>query len=180
MDRSSIRGTFGKNCTNYPLHQGLYAFAFREEEDHVEVTAIEVDSGRRRLFRTPALPGNGAINSTRLMARSLGWVQRPIRLLDSQYFFFPLISYLKAPQQQSFTLAELFIEVLNARVGPYYTHFQVYGLNSIFRQTITAFHSATLPPAVSPEGVGREVLSLSGFSTFGTVRWIRTYHQFDR
>ena len=48
------------------------------------------------------------------------------------------MSYRKAQETPSFTLAELFVEILNPRLGPYFIHFQVYGLNSIFQQTIRA------------------------------------------
>jgi choline dehydrogenase-like flavoprotein len=125
--------------TGHRIHQGLYAIEFREHPNWVEVTALDLASDRllsvraRRLFL-----GMGAINSTRMVARSLGLVRRPIRLKDSQYFFFPLLSYSKASSDPAFTLAELFIEILNPVLGPYYTHFQVYGLNPLFRQTIHA------------------------------------------
>jgi choline dehydrogenase-like flavoprotein len=132
-----------------PIRRGHYALEFRESPNEVETVLIDLSAGSTRVVRSRRLfVGAGAINSTRLVARSLCLTQRPIRLLDSQYFFFPFLSYEKVAKASSFTLAELFLEVLNPRLGPFFTHFQVYGLNSIFCQAIRAVvpRVARIPP----------------------------------
>jgi choline dehydrogenase-like flavoprotein len=84
-------------------------------------------------------------------------------LKDSQYFFFPLLSYRKALRAPSFTLAELFVEVLNPRLGPYFTHFQVYGLNAIFQQTIRALAPPFLRRSSVLEGIEKRFFLFQGF-----------------
>lgn len=121
------------------IRRGLFAQEFSELVDGVDVTVQDVQSGVKQVLRTRrVLLAAGALNSTRIVARSLRLERKPIKLLDSQYFFFPFLSYRKHPEAPQFALAELFVEILNPGLGAQYTHFQVYGLNSIFRQTIRA------------------------------------------
>jgi GMC oxidoreductase len=98
-----------------------------------------VQSGEKQLIHARrVLLAAGALNSTRIMARSLRLEGKPIRLLETQYFFFPFLSYKKHAEAPRFTLAELFVEINNPKLGGRNTHFQVYGLNSIFRQALRA------------------------------------------
>ena len=146
------------------VRQGSYALEFREQADWVDVVLVDLGSGRLSSIRARRLfLGMGAINSTRIVARSLGLRRRPIRLKDSQYFFFPLFSYRPASAAPSFTLAELFVEVLNPRIGPYFTHFQVYGLNPIFQQTIRALVPRFLRRPSLLKGVEKRFFLFQGF-----------------
>lgn len=123
-----------------PVHRGFHAVEYREEGGGVVLLCRDLATGGRREFRASRLfLGLGAIASTRLVARSHRVFDRPIRLLDSQYFFFPLLSYRRLSTAPiAFTLAEVFVEVLNRSIAPGYVHFQVYGLNQIFRDTLRA------------------------------------------
>ena len=125
------------------IHKGLYAIEFQEESDGVTLSAVDIKDGSLRKLQAGRLfVGMGAISTTRLIARSLKILDKPVRILDSQYFFFPFLSYRKAKDTTvRFTLAEIFLEMLKPEVSDYYVHFQVYGLNDIFRQTI----KSTLP-----------------------------------
>ncbi|MGA2370816.1 MAG: hypothetical protein ACLPPV_16045 [Candidatus Korobacteraceae bacterium] len=125
------------------IHKGLYALEFEEESDGVTLSAVDIKDGSLRKLQARRLfVGMGAISTTRLIARSIKIFDKPIRILDSQYFFFPFLSYRKAKDSTvRFTLAEIFLEMLKPGVSDYYIHFQLYGLNDIFRQTIRS----TLP-----------------------------------
>jgi len=120
------------------INKGLYALEFEEEADGVVLSTVNVKDGSLRTLRAGRLfVGMGAIATTRLVARSIRILDKPVRILDSQYFFFPLLSYRKAQDLAvRFTLADIFLEVLSPTISPNYVHFQVYGLNDIFRQTI--------------------------------------------
>jgi hypothetical protein len=122
------------------IHRGLYALEFKEHDNIVHAVFIDLKSNCIRVMTTRRLLlGAGAINSTRIVARSLHLEGKSIPLKDSQYFFFPFLSYRAfkpASECPSFTLTEIFAEVRNSRFGPFFTHFQIYGLNSIFQQTI--------------------------------------------
>lgn len=146
------------------VHRGLYALEFKEQPDGVEVLVLDRKSGQPRILRTRRLYlATGAINSTRIVARSLRLQQRPIVLKDSQYFFFPLLSYRKAKDTPPFTLAELFLEILNPAISPYFIHFQLYGLNAIFQQTIRALFPSFLRRRFLMDPIEKRFILFQGF-----------------
>jgi ferredoxin len=122
------------------IHKGFYAIEFEEDAEGVTLSTVNVRDGSVRQFRGGRLfAGIGAIATTRLVARSIKVIHRPVRILDSQYFFFPLLSYRKAKDVTvRFTLAEIFLEILNPRISDHYIHFQVYGLSEMFRRAIAS------------------------------------------
>ena len=149
------------------IHRGLYALEFQEHQDTVHAVFVDLKSNRTHMIATRRLfLGTGAINSTRIVARSLRLERKPIRLKDSQYFFFPFLSYKAykpAPELPSFTLAEIFAEIRNPRFGPFFTHFQIYGLNSIFQQTIRAGLPPFLRWSILLDRIGKHFFLFQGF-----------------
>lgn len=128
------------------LHKGYYALEFKESADCAEITAIKADNGAIRQWKAKRVYlAAGYLGTTRLIARSLRLFNRPIRIRDSQYFFFPLISYRAAREDVSFSLAEVFLEILNERITDRYMHFQLYGMNSIFERTLRKMIPAPIP-----------------------------------
>lgn len=122
------------------IHKGFYAIEFAEDADGVTLSTVNVRDGSVRQFHADRLfVGIGAIATTRLVARSIKVINRPVRILDSQYFFFPLLSYRKAKDVTvRFTLAEIFFEILSPAISDHYVHFQVYGLSEMFRRAIAS------------------------------------------
>ena len=119
------------------IHRPFYALEFKEETGLVRVNAIHLKDGTTVEFTAKRLfLGLGAIASTRLVARSLALLNLPIKLLDSQYFFFPMLSLAGVENPMRFTLAELFVEILNPKISSHFVHFQVYGINSIFKDAL--------------------------------------------
>jgi hypothetical protein len=85
-----------------------------------------------------------------MIARSLGQFNETIRVPDSQYFFFPLLSYRAVREEVRFSLADMFLEILNTEISDDYLHFQLYGMNKIFQQTLRAMippYGGSIPPA---------------------------------
>lgn len=120
------------------IHKGFYAIEFEEDAEGVTLSTVNVRDGSLRKMPVGRLfVGMGAIATTRLIARSIKLLNQPIRIQDSQYFFFPLLSYRKAKDLAvRFTLAEIFLEMLSPKISNNYVHFQVYGLSDMFQQTI--------------------------------------------
>jgi hypothetical protein len=147
------------------IHRGFYAFQFHEDQDHVRVTALDLKASVRRDFMAKRVwIASGAVATTRLVARSLGILQRPISLKDSQYFFFPVLTLRRAPDEAiRFTLAELFLELLPSEVSPYFTHFQIYGLNTIFKEAIHGLFGAFPGGSYISKELGRRFLLFQGF-----------------
>ncbi len=128
------------------IHRGNYALEFKEHDDHVLVTSVGIEDGSIRTWRTRRLfLASGHFATARMIARSLGHFNETIRIADSQYFFFPLLSYKALREEARFSLAELFLEILNKDISDSFMHFQVYGMNEIFRQTLRSLIPAPLP-----------------------------------
>lgn len=139
------------------LHKGYYAVDFRETDEHVEVRAVSVTGRGNLTLKTKRLfLAAGHIATTRMIASSFEKYNRKIRILDSQYFFFPLFAYKSATGDARFRLAEVFIEIRNQNVSDNYVHFQVYGKNEIFERALR------LPPVlISP--IANRLLLFQGF-----------------
>jgi choline dehydrogenase-like flavoprotein len=83
----------------------------------------------------------GALSSTRLMLESTGRLPHTHRLVDSQYFLVPMVSVRAAPvgvATQGNTLAQVFLELDDARVSRHTVHMQIYGYNDLVLSRLTA------------------------------------------
>jgi hypothetical protein len=77
----------------------------------------------------------GAVATTRLLLASLEAFDRPVRMLDSQYFLLPLLRFRAVPsprRETLHTMAQLFLELRHASVAPRNVHLQVYGYSDLF------------------------------------------------
>jgi ferredoxin len=147
------------------IHKGFYAVEFEEGSDGVVVSTVDVKSGSPRQFHVERLfVATGAISTTRIVARSLKLRDRPVRILDSQYFFFPLLSYRKARDLAvRFTLAEIFLQLRTPQVGNNYVHFQVYGLSDMFRRTIRSMMPSLLRVGPLLDAIAGRFYLVQGF-----------------
>ena len=128
-----------------PVHRGYYALAFEEHDDHTVVSAID-KAGTIRQWRTKRLfLAAGHFGTARLIARSLGRFDEPIRIADSQYFFFPLFSYRPVHEEVRFALAEIFLEILRPEISSEHLHLQIYGMNRIFAHTLRGMLPRSFP-----------------------------------
>jgi choline dehydrogenase-like flavoprotein len=115
---------------------GVYVDRLTQEGDSV---AIDFHRRKRpadtgRLTASRVLVACGTLSSTRLMLESMGRARITRRLRDSLYFTLPMATARAAPVSvatQGNTLAQLFVELEDARVSEYTAHLQVYGYNDI-------------------------------------------------
>jgi len=129
-----------------PQHRGYYALEFEERGDAVILTAVNVRDGSLRRWQARRVYiAAGVFATTKLIARSLRRFDEPIRISDSQYFFFPMLAYRPVRGVSGVSLAEMFVEILNDQVSKDYMHFQVYGGNSIFEQALRTLLPRPLP-----------------------------------
>lgn len=128
------------------IHTGQYVLEFEEFDDHVQVASMDLASGTRRFWKAKRIfLAAGHIASARMIARSMGLFDRKIIIRDSQYFFFPLLSWGAVKESTEFTLAEMFAEGLDPSITKHHVHFQMYGANEIFRKTLEALVPRPLP-----------------------------------
>jgi choline dehydrogenase-like flavoprotein len=121
---------------------GIYVDRLAEAGDSVTIDFHE----RRRPTETGRLTASrvfvacGSISSTRLMLESMGRMQLVHRLQDSQYFAIPAVTLRAAPVSvatQGNTLAQVFVELEDARISRHTIHLQVYGYNDIMLSALT-------------------------------------------
>jgi choline dehydrogenase-like flavoprotein len=115
---------------------GIYVDRLTETGNLVTIDFHE----RRRPTETGRLTASrvfvacGSISSTRLMLESIGRIGLTRRLQDSQYFVIPMLTHRAAPVSvatQGNTLAQVFVELEDARISGHTTHLQIYGYNDI-------------------------------------------------
>lgn len=76
------------------IHRGFCALEFKEDINHALISAVSTDDGSIRQWRAKRIfMVSGHFGTARMIARSLGRFNETIRIPDSQYFFFPLLSY---------------------------------------------------------------------------------------
>jgi hypothetical protein len=122
---------------NVPMHKGLFALEVHEQDNGVMVKAA--DTLRKTIHNFHAervYLAAGQLGSTQILARSMNILNTPIPIQDSQYFFFPFLSYKGFETDIRFTLAESFLEVTNSQLGEETVHLQVYGKSQIVEKTI--------------------------------------------
>ena len=130
-------------ATEKLIHRGFYALEFKENDDHA---VVSTDDGSIRQWRAKRMfLASGHLATARMIARSLGRFNETIRVPDSQYFFFPLLSYRAVREEVRFSLAYMFLEILNTEISDDYLHFQLYGMNRIFQQTLRAMIPRPIP-----------------------------------
>ena len=103
-------------------------------------------AGYDRLNRAPvvfeaerAFVAAGIIPSSRIMLKSLNAYDRPLTLLDSQYFFLPLLSLRgRASGEALHTLSQIFLEIEDEKISPYTIHLQIYTYNDLVARVLRA------------------------------------------
>jgi choline dehydrogenase-like flavoprotein len=81
----------------------------------------------------------GVLSTARIILTSLGAYERPLSAADNCYFLLPLLRQKRVAgvtAEALHTLAQIFIEVEDAKIGPYSSHLQIYTYNDLFRQQI--------------------------------------------
>lgn len=142
------------------VHRGWYACEVEEEGDVVHLIARNVRDGATRRWTARRLYlAAGHLSTARIVLRSLGRFDRPVRVADSQYFFFPILTWKGVDAPVDFTLAEAFAEISNDRLGPRDVHLQIYAPNDIIIDTIRS----TLPAIAPTRWLERRFVLVQGF-----------------
>jgi choline dehydrogenase-like flavoprotein len=81
----------------------------------------------------------GVIPTTRILLHSMAAYDHPLRVMDSQYYLFPLLLARRTRDVQTeplHTLSQLFIEFRNLGVSGQTVHLQVYSYNDLISQAV--------------------------------------------
>jgi choline dehydrogenase-like flavoprotein len=110
----------------------------------------------------------GVLSTARVMLESLGAYDQPIQAIDNFYFLMPLLRYKSRPDVRDeplYTLAQVFIELLDTAVGAQTAHLQVYTYNELYEKEVERMLGPLdrlLPDALRRSLLGR-LLLIQGF-----------------
>jgi ferredoxin len=83
----------------------------------------------------------GLYATTRIVLASLGAYDRPVEILDSQYFLLPLVRLRGAgavERERLHTLAQALIDLRDAKIDHHTVHFEVFGYNDLLPRAAAA------------------------------------------
>ena len=113
---------------------------FKEIADRVEVWGRNLSTGAGWRGETERLfLGGGVLSSTAMVMRSLGIENRPVEILDSQYFTVPLLSFQGTAgvrESRLHTLAQIFLEIMPAEISKQLIHLQIYTYNDMITRVL--------------------------------------------
>jgi len=119
---------------------GILVEGFKELTDRVEVWGRNLSTGAEWTGETDRLfLGGGVLSSTAMVMRSLGIENRPVEILDSQYFTIPLLSFRGAKgvrESRLHTLAQIFLEIMPAEISKQLIHLQIYTYNDMITRVL--------------------------------------------
>jgi choline dehydrogenase-like flavoprotein len=81
----------------------------------------------------------GTISTTGILLESLEAYDRPVTLVDSQYFIVPVLRYANARgvhKESLSTLCQIFLEVLDSSISNHLVHLQFYGYNDLYEKSL--------------------------------------------
>jgi choline dehydrogenase-like flavoprotein len=115
---------------------GIYVDRLTEGHDSVAIDFHQRGrpGERGRLTASRVFVACGSVSSTRLILDSMGHARFSRRLQDSQYFIAPMLTARAAPVSvatQGNTLAQVFVELEDARISRHTMHLQLYGYNDL-------------------------------------------------
>jgi len=125
----------------------------REESDEVVIEGLgRVDGQPFTLRAGRVYLAAGPLSTARIMLESTSRFDRPLRMLDSQYFLFPYLQLRAASgimKDDLNTLCQLFLEIRDPAVTEEFVHLQVYSYSDLFLRLIRQ-KSGPLFPLASP------------------------------
>jgi choline dehydrogenase-like flavoprotein len=124
----------------FTYRSGLVVEQLKENGSQVEISGRA--TGDRAAFQIRAdkvFVACGVLPTARIMLTSLDAYDQPIQAVDNCYYLLPLLRYRSRPdalEEPLYTLAQIFIEVLDEAIGPQTAHLQVYTYNELFGKEV--------------------------------------------
>jgi hypothetical protein len=155
-----------ETCPRFTYVPRLVVRTLEERGDQVVVRGEDAQTGAPRELRAArCFVAAGVIPSARIVLESLGWVDRPVRLLDSQYNVLPLLAVRATPGVETealHTLCQIFLEVDDPKLSRHNIHCQLYTYNTLFKAALgkTAGGLLVRLPLVPKAILGRLMVAL--------------------
>ncbi|WP_226642987.1 GMC family oxidoreductase N-terminal domain-containing protein [Microbulbifer variabilis] len=132
------------------IHQGFFVQEVHETKEGVEVIAVDINNGQiNRFTARRVFLAAGQFATTTILARSLNLLNTPLKIQNSQHFFFPIFLYKGCHYEVDFTLTEIFMEIENPSISPEQIHLQFYGRSQIIDEQLTSLLPSFLPKQIA-------------------------------
>lgn len=118
---------------------GVVVTSIAEAEGSVRIHARTLDGAQCSFDGERVFLAAGVLNTTTILLRSLQLYDRPVEILDSQYFLFPMVQAAAAPDvvdEDLHTLCQAFIEIRDAAVSEHTVHVQIYSYNDFLAEIL--------------------------------------------
>jgi len=127
---------------------GIMVQSLQEEGNKVAVSLSDLEGAAVPPWRVDRVfVAAGSIASTRILMQSIGAFDRPVRLLTSEWFTFPMLSLRgcgDVEREELLTLPQLFVELIDSAISANTVHFQVYTYNEFYRAALREAAGALL------------------------------------
>ena len=128
------------SSSNFHYQGGVCVKKLIEKDGHVEIIAEA--GGEETSFQAKRVYlAAGVLSSARILMESLS-IEEGITIQDSQFFSFPIIRQKATPgamTEETYTLAQIFIELLDPEISKHTAQLQVYPYNELYTQAISRF-----------------------------------------
>lgn len=137
-----------------------------ENGNTVKVIAREADTGAPLSFvGSRAYVAAGVVATTKILLHSLQAYDRPVDILDSQYFLAPWFYPMgggKGAGREFNTLAQAFLEIMDPAVSPHAVHTQIYDTNFLVEKALAGMFFNLVPRPLI-QAVSHRLLIMQGF-----------------
>jgi choline dehydrogenase-like flavoprotein len=108
--------------------------------DEVRVTGRRLsDNGRFAYQAKRVFVGTGVLPTAKIILNSLQVFDHPVRLLDSQYFIYPLLRMAMTDgveTEKMHTSSQVFMEIDDKRISDHLVHLQIYGYSALLHNEL--------------------------------------------
>lgn len=149
---------------NFKYQEDVVVTRLRENSGSVRIEGFQRRTGGPLQFEAGRVYlAAGVIPTAQIVLRSQDAFDRALRLRDSQYFLFPILTARRIRHVDSealFTLSQAFLELLHPRISPRSVHLQIY----TYSQTIaSAVRRALGPLKMFARPVQERLLIVQGY-----------------
>lgn len=113
---------------------------FEQHGEEVIVTGRNLVENQPFSYRASRIfVGAGVLPTAKIVLNSLQVFDKPVRLLDSQYFIYPLLRFAKidgVETEKTHTSSQVFLEIDDPGVSEHLVHLQIYGYSSFLHHEL--------------------------------------------
>ena len=144
---------------------GVLVHRVEETSAKVKIVGTSANGGAERTFTGERVyVASGVLQTAVLMLRSLNLYEKPISVLDSQYFLLPILRFRgtrDVRKEAVHTMVQAFLEIDDPALSPHTIHLQAYTYNDLFELPLRSV-LGPLTRVVVPEALISRLMLLQG------------------